>query len=160
MGVEAHVELPVDERGEVRALPLSDFSIGGVPEQVVVAAKAQLAIGIDGDAVSGVCPEDVVLYADARRTGDADRIADRLVDGVVGDAVAAAGVVCLVPGAIDGDPLIGIGVDEVVGDGGVQAVSAESDAGRVGVDRVADDRRIVLRIHARRVAIHAVGLDR
>jgi hypothetical protein len=90
-----------------------------VVEDVVVADDAGLGCGGDVDVVSGLDPEDVVLDeggVGGAGCADVDGVADELVDGVVEDGEVEAAA--LVVGAAEVDAGLGVGVDQVVVDGG------------------------------------------
>ena len=154
--------------------PQADEGVGCRPavQQVVVADQPDLAVGVDGDAVAGIHPHDVVhQHHTVGAGGQADALANQLQDGVVEQAVAAGhGVAALHP-----HTLVGVGIDDVVDDAAVagvdhahrvavDAVALEQDvvdveAGGVGIHRIADEAGGVLAVDAGTVVVHQVALE-
>ena len=136
MPVEAKLEVPVGQAGEVVVLPMAEDAVAGGVQVVVVALEVELArVGGDVDIVPALGPEDVVLQLDAARGAvDEERIAGELVNRVVGEKDAV--------GALDAHAERGVGVDQVVGEERTaeNVVDAGAlDSNRVVVDLVAHD---------------------
>ena len=87
VGVLAAGGLPICELSTERAVPeAGGCHAGAAVEDVVIGGEAGLAVGGDVEVGAGVHVEDVVAEGDVRRAGDADGVADGLVDRVVEDA--------------------------------------------------------------------------
>ena len=84
VAVEADFVEPVGAVGVGAGLPEGDLAGSGGVEVVVVAEEGDLAGGVDVQGVAGVDLDDVIFDLDVGGVGgDADAVAEGLVDGVV-----------------------------------------------------------------------------
>ncbi len=152
MPVQVQLIEPVYAAGEGVPFPQADFTVGGGVEDVVVALEADFAVGVHGEVVAGLGPQDVVVDLNVLRAAvHPDAVPRRLVDGVVDD-VRPAGA------GLHPDAALAVAVDAVVGHLGGE-VGAELDADLVAVDLVAHDRAAVRQGDAGDVVVQAVAVD-
>ena len=129
----------------------------------MVAGDACLAAGIEVDVVAGKYPKDVVAnFNGVRGCCHTDRIADGLVGCVVDHLRVIAGVGLRF---VEQNPLVGVGIDEVVFDLAVEGIAAVArsgvDSDGVGVCHVADGLCISHEVDADvGVVVNAVVDDR
>ena len=127
VGVAAQRVHPVGQVGEDRRAPLGQDTAAGGPQQVVVAVEADLAGAVHEDVEAVLYPEDVVAHREPGLVAmDPQGVADGLENGVVEHAPAGFGV-------LDPDPVVTVGVDQVVLD--------QTAPARAGRDVLAVDAR-------------------
>ncbi len=164
MGVLSRGRLPVAE-SILGGVPEADVGVGrgALVEKVVITDQARLAVRGHVEVIAAQHPGDIVVdVVVARAALETKSVADRLIEIVVVYLGAA--------GAVDQDCLVGVGVDNIIGqDAAEPAKTTEPcvgpDADRIGVHLIADRLHGAEQVDAVRAVVvdaiigdgHAVG---